>query len=60
MINFQNNSERFKSTDNNKNVDAISDATNILVFDQKNEIVGIADLNKNFIIKPKVVFNAIG
>ena len=37
-----------------------SDNKNILVFDQKNEIVGIGYLEESLIIKPKVVFNAIG
>jgi len=59
-IKFQNNSERLKPTKNNKNEATISDAKNILVFDHNNEIAGIADLNESFIIKPKVVFNAIG
>ena len=38
----------------------LSDNKNILVFDQKNELVGIGYLEESLIIKPKVVFNAIG
>ena len=33
---------------------------NILVYDQKENILGIANLNNSFTLKPKVVFNAIG
>ena len=33
---------------------------NILVLDKKKKILGIANLDESFEIKPKVVFNAIG
>ncbi len=33
---------------------------NILVFDQNNEIAGVAEIYDSLILKPKVVFNAIG
>ena len=38
----------------------ISDNINILVLDENNDIAGIGVLEENLIIKPKVVFNAIG
>ncbi len=38
----------------------ISDNINILVLDENNNIAGIGVLEENLIIKPKVVFNAIG
>ena len=59
-INFQKNSGRLKVSKNKKDADNISTPTNILVFDHKNEIVGIANLDESLIIQPKVVFNAIG
>ena len=57
-INFQHNSERLKFS--RENEDSIFDNKNILIYDNKNDIAGIADLDESFIIKPKVVFNAIG
>tara|TARA_Y100001968_G_scaffold303756_1_gene318186 strand:+ start:2001 stop:2918 length:918 start_codon:yes stop_codon:yes gene_type:complete len=50
-IDFQDNIKRLKIAKENKY---------ILVFDQLNNIAGIANLDKSFTIKPKVVFNAIG
>ena len=38
----------------------ISDNKKVLVFDQDKNIAGIADIEVDFIISPKVVFNAIG
>ncbi len=60
MINFQKNSERLECPNNNEHKEALSYKKNILVFDDKNDIVGIADLDESLIIKPKIVFNAIG
>ena len=40
--------------------DTRSDNKKVLVFDQDKNIAGIADLEVDFIISPKVVFNAIG
>ena len=57
-INFQNNFERLKLPI--KGEDSKSDNKNILVIDHKNDIAGIANLDESLIIKPKVVFNAIG
>ena len=55
-INFQNNQERL----NLPNKDALTNNKNILVFDHKNDIAGIAELDETLTIKPKVVFSAIG
>ena len=58
-INFQNESNRLiLPSDNNKNT-KVHDNRKILVFDLKNNIVGIGELDESFIIKPKIVFNAI-
>ena len=57
-IYLKNNFERLKFP--NENEDSISDNKNILVFDNENEIAGIALLGSNLTIKPKIVFNAIG
>jgi len=57
-ISFKNNVERLQFP--NKNEDSICENKNILVFDHKNEIAGIALLSTNLTIKPKIVFNAIG
>jgi len=59
-INFQNNFERLKLPKKYENGNSISDNKNILVLDYKNDIAGIANLDESLIIKPKVVFNAIG
>ena len=55
-ISLNNNVERLKFP----NEDSISDNKNILVFDHENEIAGIALLDTDLTIKPKIVFNAIG
>ena len=58
-INFQNESNRLiLPSDNNKNT-KVHDNKKILVFDLKNNIVGIGELDESLIIKPKIVFNAI-
>ena len=58
-ISFENNDERDERLQF-PNEDSISDDKNILVFDHENEIAGIALLDTNLTIKPKIVFNAIG
>ncbi len=57
-IHFQNNIARLKIA--KKEQDSISDSKCILIYDDNNEIAGIAELDESLIIKPKVVFNAIG
>ena len=59
-INFQQNIERLEFPKKNEKENSISENKNILVFDQKNNIAGIAYLDEECTIKPKVVFNAIG
>ena len=59
-INFHDNRERLKLASLKETADIISNHNKILIFDQEKNIAGIADLEENFIIKPKVVFNAIG
>ena len=59
-ISFQNNIKRLKICENNSHEDRNMNNKSILVIDKKNEIQGIANLNEQFEIKPKVVFNAIG
>ena len=59
-INFKTKSEGLIVPKSDKNEDTIYDNKNILIFDNKNNIVGIATLDESLIIKPKVVFNAIG
>ncbi len=58
QIDFQANIERLKLA--KKSQDSKLDNNNILVYDHKNNLVGIGDLYDCSIIKPKVVFNAIG
>ena len=58
-IRFQNNIKRLKIEKNNESEESIINSKNILVLDEKNKILGIADLDEGFEIKPKVVFNAI-
>jgi len=59
-ISFQNNIKRLSLIDNNKLEDSIFHNKNILVLNKKNDILGIGNLDKNYRIKPRVVFNAIG
>ena len=59
-INFQNNVKRLNIAKNNENEDTIIHNKNILVLDKQNKILGIANSDNSFEIKPKVVFNAIG
>ena len=59
-INFENNIKRLNLAKKYEKEDSKSDNKKILVFDQEKNIAGIADLEEDFTIKPKVVFNAIG
>ena len=59
-IDLKNNIERLKKPKENIKSEFITNNRNILIFDQMNNIAGIADLEGSFLIKPKVVFNAIG
>ncbi len=59
-ISFQSNIQNLNLSRKKKLEEAIPLNKNILVVDQKNNIIGIASLDEGFIIKPKVVFNAIG
>ena len=59
-INFHNDLKRLVFAPKSENHEGILDNENILVFDQKNNIIGIGNLDKASSIKPKVVFNAIG
>ena len=60
QINFHSNQERLKLPIENKNENSKLDPKNVLVIDYKDQIVGIATLDNSYILKPKVVFNAIG
>ena len=57
---INNNIESLKLAKKTEYEDRSLDSKNILIYDGKNKIIGIADLDKKFILKPKVVFNAIG
>ncbi len=59
-INFHGHSDRLHLSKENGNEDTIFDNKKILVLDQNDDIAGIADLDKSLLIKPQVVFNAIG
>ncbi len=59
-ISFMNNTKRLKIAKNDKVEDSIIHKNTILVLDKKNKILGIANLDKNYELKPRVVFNAIG
>jgi len=59
-INFNNNIKRLKIGKRNEIEDSITHSKNILVLDKKNNILGIANSNESYELKPKVVFNAIG
>ena len=58
-ISFEENIKRLNTAKNNKIEDSNINNKNILVMDEKKEILGIAYLDEGFEIKPKVVFNAI-
>ena len=57
---FKDNIERLKVGKNNGVEDNINHTKNILVFDKKRKILGIANSDERYTIKPKVVFDAIG
>ena len=59
-INLHNDLHRLKLPRKDQSYDSITDDKNILILDNKNEIIGIAVLDQGFSLKPKVVFNAIG
>ena len=59
-INFQNNIERLKLSKKNRDQDSVYNDNKVLVLDLDENIAGIADLEEDFLIKPKVVFKAIG
>jgi len=59
-INFASDFERLKLPKKDKDEESINYNQDILVFDHENNIAGIADLEESLIIKPKVVFNALG
>jgi len=59
-INFKTNPEGLIIPKADKNKDYVYDNKNILIFDNKSNILGIATLDESLTIKPKVVFNAIG
>ena len=59
-IYFENNIERLHLATNNEDEADISDNKKILVYDHNNNIAGIAELDERLIIKPKIVFDAIG
>ena len=57
---IKNNIDSLKVAKPNEFDDTSFNSKNILVFDEKNRIIGVADLFEKFKLKPKVVFNAIG
>ena len=57
---IKNNIDSLKVAKKNECEDTSFNSKNILVFDKKNRIIGVADLFEKFKLKPKVVFNAIG
>ena len=59
-ISFKDNIERLKIGKNNGIEDNITHTKNILVFDKERKILGIANSDESYTIKPKVVFDAIG
>ncbi len=59
-ISFQSNIKRLNIGKKNKIEANSSHNQNILVLDNKKQILGIANLDESYDIKPKVVFNAIG
>ena len=59
-ISFKENTERLKIGKNNDIEDNINHTKNILVFNKERIILGIANSDESYTIKPKVVFNAIG
>ena len=56
----KNNIESLKEVKKNECEDTSFNSKNILIYDKKNKILGVADLDEKFKLQPKVVFNAIG
>jgi len=54
------NIDFFNSIDSNQIKHRENNAKNILILDQDNDIEGIAEIQEELTLKPKVVFNAIG
>ncbi len=59
-INFQNNLGSLKLPKKDEDKEVKYDNKNIIVFDNEDKISGIGYLEESSIIKPKIVFNAIG
>ena len=59
-VSFKSDVKRLKVAKKNVNEGSIINRKDILIYDEKNKIIGVADLEEDFKIKPKVVFNAIG
>ena len=59
-ISFKENIERLKIGKNNDIEDNINHTKNILVFNKERKILGIANSDESYKLKPKVVFDAIG
>ncbi len=57
---FHSHMKRLKTAKKDEDEDIIIDNKNILVLGEKDKIIGIGNLDEDFQIKPKVVFNAIG
>ena len=57
---IKNNIEGLKVAKKNECEDTPSNNKSILIFNEKNKIIGVADLDEKFKLKPKVVFNAMG
>ena len=60
QIDFQSNLKRLILPKQKESQDSIYKKNKILVFDLKKDIAGIADLDENLLIRPRIVFNAIG
>ena len=58
-IDFRSNIERLILPKKKESKDSTSNKNNILVLDLKGDVAGIAVLNENSILQPKIVFNAI-
>ncbi len=59
-ISVKDNLKRLNIANNQEIKDSIIHNNHILVLDKKDKILGIADLDQSYELKPKVVFNAIG
>ena len=59
-ISLDNKIKTLKQPIQGEHEDALNTKKNILVLDSKNQIAGIAIFDDDFVIRPKVVFDAIG